>query len=142
MKAIAGDLKAGTDVRFAAGKLQIQNGIFSYERVALEDVSSFQVVTEENKASILGKVGWGAVGAIALGPLGLLAGVLGGGNRRDRVMAVEFRDGRRVLLKGNAKDVEQFTAGAFNNQTRKIQTIEARPAERIDPPMKGPWDEL
>lgn len=141
MKAIAGDLKAGTDVRFAGGRLQIQKGMFSFERVQLEDVASFEVVTEENKASILGKVGWGAVGALALGPLGLLAGVLGGGNRRDRVMAVEFRDGRRILLKGNAKDVEQFTAGTFNNHTRKVQTIEARPAERIDPPMgKGPWD--
>lgn len=135
MKVLAGDYKKDCDVRFAGDRLQIQKGIFSYEYIALVDISDFQIVTEENKTSILGKVGWGAVGAIALGPLGLLAGVIGGGNRQDRVMALETRDGKRVLLKGNAKDVEKFTAATFNNHTRKIQTIEGRAEKRIDPPM-------
>lgn len=141
MKTLAGDYKKDCDVRFAGGRLQVQKGIFSFEYIDLADISSFEVVTEDNKASIMGKVGWGAVGAIALGPLGLLAGVIGGGNRRDRVMAIETRHGKRVLLKGSAKDVEQFTAATFNNHTRKVQTIEGHAADRIDPPMiKGPWD--
>ncbi|MEQ8448246.1 MAG: hypothetical protein RIB97_01030 [Nitratireductor sp.] len=136
MTVLAGDYKKDCDVRFAGDRLQIQKGIFSFEHINVADTSSFEVVTEENRASILGKVGWGAVGALALGPLGLLAGVIGGGNRRDRVMLIETRDGKRLLLKGGAKDVEKFTATTFNNHTRKVRTIEWHAAERIDPPME------
>lgn len=103
MKVLAGDFKKGCDVRFAGERLQIQKGIFSFLYIDLADIASFDVVTEDNRMSILGKVGWGAVGAVALGPLGLLAGVIGGGNRRDRVMAIETRDGRRLLLKGRRR---------------------------------------
>lgn len=136
MKVLAGDYKKDCDVRFSGARLQIQKSIFSFDYIDLADVSSFAVVTEENKASIVGKVGWGAVGAIALGPLGLLAGVIGGGNRRDRVMVVEIRDGRRILLKGDAKDVERFTTATFNNHTRQVQTIEGHRTDRIDPPLE------
>lgn len=116
MKVLAGDWKAGCGVMLAGPRLQFQRGTFSFDYVAFSDIDTFDVVTEENRASIFGKVGWGAVGAIALGPLGLLAGVLGGGNRRERVMVMRTIDGRRAMIKGTAKDVERIKAAMFGRE--------------------------
>ena len=133
MKVLAGDYKKDCGILFAGDKLQIQKSTFSFDYIKLSDIVNFQIVTEENKASILGKVGWGAVGVIALGPLGLLAGVLGGGNKRERVMAIESRDGRKLLLKGNSKDAEKLTAATFNNDQAEAKLIEGSAQGRIEP---------
>lgn len=113
LKVLAGDWKQGINVIRTATDIQFQNSAWKFEKIPLRDVSSFDIVTENNRASIMGKVGWGALGAVALGPIGLLAGVLGGGNKKDRVMAISFSDGRKVLLKGDAKDAEALTAATF-----------------------------
>ncbi|WP_313030492.1 hypothetical protein [Brucella sp.] len=114
MKVLAGDWKEGINVLVGPNGVVFQKGVFRNERVPLSEIANFDMVTEENKASILGKVGWGAAGAIVLGPLGLLAGVLGGGNKKDRVMAVRFKDGRKALIKGGPKDVEAFNKYTFS----------------------------
>ena len=81
----------------------------------LDQIESVDLVTQENKTSVLGKAGWGAVGAIALGPLGLLAGVLGGGNKSMMIMAVKFKNGRKVLLQGKSKDMQPLLGAAFTS---------------------------
>jgi threonine dehydrogenase-like Zn-dependent dehydrogenase len=120
MKVLAGDWKVDGPVivvknsRGQLKELHLPVGVWKSDKMKPQDIASFEIVTEENKASVMGKLGWGAVGAIALGPLGLLAGVLAGGNRRDRVMVLTFKDSRRAMLKGNAKDAEMLQAAAFN----------------------------
>lgn len=139
MKVLAGDWKEDSPVVIKKdwlGKpegLLISIGVFKHETMKFSDLVNFELVTEENKASILGKVGWGAVGAIALGPVGLLAGVLGGGNKRDRVMVLEFRDGRSLMLKGSAKDAELLMAKSFGNRRAELKVVEAAPIEKIEP---------
>ncbi|WP_185982978.1 hypothetical protein [Aureimonas mangrovi] len=113
MKLLAGDWKSEINVLLNNREFAFQNSLLKFERIALEEVAEFDVVTEENKASIAGKLGWGALGAIALGPLGLLAGVLGGGNRQERIISVSFKDGRKALLKGTSKEVQILTASTF-----------------------------
>lgn len=124
MKVLAGDWKEGINVLAGPKGVVFQKGLFSNERVPLDVISNFDLVTEENKASILGKVGWGAAGAFLLGPVGLLAGVLGGGNKKHRIMSIRFSDGRKVLLKGSPKDVETFVKLTFNKQSADVQRIE------------------
>lgn len=120
MKVLAGDWKADAPVivvknsRGQLKELHMPVGVWKSDKLKPEDIVGFEIVTEENKASVLGKLGWGAVGAIALGPLGLLAGVLAGGNRRDRVMVLTFTGNRRAMLKGNARDAEMLQTAAFN----------------------------
>jgi hypothetical protein len=61
-------------------------------------IKSADLVTEENKKSFVGAAGWGLVGDMAFGPLGMLAGVLLGGNKKEVCVAVEFYDGRRCMV--------------------------------------------
>ena len=76
------------------------------------------VLTEESKTSILGKAGWGAVGAIALGPLGLLAGVLGGGRSKEICVACELDDGRKFIATASASEYQDLLKSVFNNKKR------------------------
>jgi hypothetical protein len=46
------------------------------------------LVTEENKKKFLSSAGWGLVGGALLGPVGLVAGALAGGNRKEISFAV------------------------------------------------------
>lgn len=61
------------------------------------DIEELEVASEQNVKRMGGAIGWGAVGALALGPLGLLAGVLSGGNRKDVTFVVRFKDDRKLL---------------------------------------------
>lgn len=93
--------------------LVLTRGMFQSDKLRKESIVSVDLINEENQKSIAGKLGWGAVGAIALGPLGLLAGVLGGGNKNIMVVAVSFRDGRKVLLQGKSNELMPLIGAAF-----------------------------
>ncbi len=74
---------------------------FSKELVSygIEKVDELEEISEENKAKVLSAVGWGAIGALALGPVGLLAGLFLGGRREKKVVfVVKFKDGKRALI--------------------------------------------
>lgn len=139
MKILAGNWAENTPItvkKSFTGKWQelwFSSGLFRIEKMPLSDIVEFQIVTEENKASILGKVGWGAAGLLVLGPLGLLAGVLGGGNKRDRVMIIKTRDSRSAMIKGNSADAEAMMAATFGNKPGEMMTIEGKSQGRIEP---------
>ncbi len=121
LKILAGDFKEGTLVMVMTQGIIKQKKYITFaegwsmkpEKLFAEDLLSVDLVTEENKTSIMGKVGWGAVGGLALGPLGLLAGVLGGGNRSKKVVAVALKDGRKALISGKPKDIQELLALGF-----------------------------
>jgi len=122
MKLLAGDWKAGTDVivkRSLTGRwkeLLLSRGFLRTDRVFMNEIANCTLVTQENQTSILGKVGWGAVGAVALGPLGLLAGVMGGGNYSYRVVVIETTDGRKAMVRCSAAEAEALLAASFDHQ--------------------------
>ena len=119
IKVLGGDWKESSPVairRSLTGKfdaLIITKGLFQTDKVKRDDLLSADIVTAENQTSIAGKLGWGAVGGVALGPLGLLAGVLGGGNKQTMVVAVALKDGRKVLLQGKSKELLPLLGAAF-----------------------------
>ncbi len=88
-----------------------------------EHLISAEILTEESKSSIMGKAGWGAIGAIALGPLGLLAGVLGGGRSKEICVACEFDDGRKFIATASPSEHRDLMKFAFNNQKLKRSVI-------------------
>jgi hypothetical protein len=61
--------------------VQVQKPGFwpSSERFPLSALVHLEVASEENVKRLGGTVGWGITGAILLGPVGLLAGLLPGG---------------------------------------------------------------
>ncbi|KQQ36723.1 hypothetical protein ASG19_10005 [Rhizobium sp. Leaf306] len=107
IKVLAGDWEPGTACIFEPAffgkpdRIRLAR-VFGPEYPA-DEVVSIHVVTEQNSTSILKKAGWGLIGSAVLGPVGLLAGVLGGGNRHEKIVAIEFADGKRALLQCGAK---------------------------------------
>ena len=53
------------------------------------NIALIEQITEDNKNKVLSKAGWSTLGAIALGPVGLLAGLLMGGRTKYICMAVK-----------------------------------------------------
>lgn len=68
-----------------------------------------EIVTEENKVNFTGALGWGAVGGILTGGIGLLAGALLGGRGKSTVCALKFKDGSQFLVSGKPKDIAKLT---------------------------------
>lgn len=68
------------------------------------DLESCEIVTDENKVNFTGALGWGAVGGVLTGGIGLLAGALLGGRGKQTVCAVRFSDGTQFLVSGKTKD--------------------------------------
>ncbi len=109
-----------------AKSISLFRGTFAHDKVSVDEIESADLVTQENQASIAGKLGWGAVGAVALGPLGLLAGVLGGGNKSSMVVAIKFKDGRAVLLEGKSKDMQPILGAGFSALAKSHSNSQVR----------------
>jgi hypothetical protein len=69
----------------------------------LYNLESLEVATQENVKSIAAKIGWGIAGAAILGPVGLLAGVLGGGNKTEITFLAHFSDGKNLIATTDPK---------------------------------------
>lgn len=111
-KIIAGDYKDWTDFT-TGGKLELlqpKPKLFGKnETVKLsEEIASVEIVTEENKTSFVGKAGLGLVGAVALGPLGAIAGILAGGNSKEVCFMCTLKDGKKFMAIADNKTYQKF----------------------------------
>lgn len=84
-----------------------------YVHYHMSRVTELEEVSEHNKVRVLGAAGWGAVGALALGPAGLLAGLILGGRGKAVVFAVCFDDDRRALVQADQKTWTKIVAARF-----------------------------
>lgn len=112
---LAGDFKPGHH-SFTWGNFNMpQKGFWSSdEKIPIAEVNSFEKASEESTKSMAGKVGMGVAGAALLGPVGLLAGTLAGGEKKHVVFVCEFKDGRRFLGKAKQKDFETLMTATFD----------------------------
>ncbi len=62
--------------------LKTEEHSFLGETIPITELETVEVATEESVKKLGGTVGWGAAGALILGPVGLLAGLLLGGKRK------------------------------------------------------------
>ena len=133
MKYIAGDFPKNTGISLG----QLVWGWGNSKCVKINDhLISAEVLTEESKTSILGKAGWGAVGAIALGPLGLLAGVLGGGRSKEICVACELDDGRKFIATASASEHQSLLKNVFNNKKRLVPQTSIQFCEKCGSPRQ------
>lgn len=119
MKYIAGDFPEITKI--SCGQLVWGWGNEKCAKLT-DHLISAEILTEESKSSIMGKAGWGAIGAIALGPLGLLAGVLGGGHSKEICVACEFTDGRKFIATVSPSEHRDLMKIAFDNKKKLSPT--------------------
>src|SRR4051812_39393751 len=99
---LAGDFPAGTELAESSDGLVLllpaKGFVISRDRVVVGDeVTSAEKVTEENKAAVMPKLGWGAAGLVALGPLGALAGLILGGRHTEVCVLVHLRSGKKFM---------------------------------------------
>lgn len=101
-KVIGGDLPTQTTFTSFLGinmlSIPREGTFFKSDDYDLKDkIIKCEHVTEENKNKVLAKAGWATLGAVALGPFGLLAGLLMGGKTKNIVVAIKLLDGREFL---------------------------------------------
>ena len=123
MKVLAGDFKTssanGARADFHFGRFSFPDPEVDFAwlpkhvHYTMSDVDDLDEVSEENKVQVLGAAGWGTVGALALGPVGLLAGLVLGGRGKKVVFAVKFNDGKRALVEVNQKVWKKIVVARF-----------------------------
>ena len=89
---------------------------FMGEKIHKNQLVSVEIATEENVKKLGGTLGWGGVGGVLLGPVGLLAGLMLGGKKKKITFAALFSDGRKLLATTDSKTFTQLQAAAFSNQ--------------------------
>jgi hypothetical protein len=121
------------------GKIKIHSGDFSVSsfdfngseftssltntRLKISDIVELALASEENVKKVGGTLLGAAAGAVLLGPLGLLVGLLTSGNKKESTFIAIFSDGRKMLATAEASDyakiqfkyLETYRANAQKN---------------------------
>src|SRR5690606_36515607 len=93
--------------------LMKNEGKFLREKIFITEVAELEVASEESVKRIGGTVGWGAVGGVLLGPVGLLAGLLAGGRGKDVTFVCKLKDGRKFMATAPSKVYTELSAVRF-----------------------------
>ena len=88
-------------------------GIFLKETIPATQISEVAMATEEEVKRLGGTIGWGVTGAVLLGPVGLLAGLLAGGRGKNVTFICKFKDGRKFLGTARSKTYTKILATQF-----------------------------
>jgi hypothetical protein len=81
--------------------------------VLFSDLASVELASEDAVKRVGGTVGWGVAGAVLLGPVGLLAGLLAGGRGKDVTFVGVHKDERKFLATTDSKTFTKISAALF-----------------------------
>jgi hypothetical protein len=111
---IAGDF-GERDFSFSSGafKLPWKENIWDGEKLPVSQLDEIEIASEESVKKIGGTLGWGAVGGFMLGPLGLFAGLMVGGKKKEITFVAKFKDGRKLLATTDHKTYKQIIGAIF-----------------------------
>ena len=114
IKVHAGDfLKGDGQYSFGALILMTEEHKFLGETIPITKLETVDIATEESVKKLGGTIGWGAAGAVILGPVGLLAGLLLGGKKKEVTFVAKFKDGRKLLASTDSKTFTKLQAAVF-----------------------------
>lgn len=114
VKVHAGDfIKGEGQISFGSLTLKTEQHSWVGEAIPFSALETVEVASEESVKRIGGTVGWGAAGAVILGPVGLLAGLLLGGKKKDVTFVAKFKDGRKLLATTDNKSFTKLQAAVF-----------------------------
>lgn len=80
------------------------------DRVDPASVVALDVASEDSVKKIGGSLGWGVAGGVLMGPLGLIAGAILGGNRKDVTFIAELSEGRKFMATTDSKTYTELQA--------------------------------
>lgn len=92
---VGGNFGTGTAHLVSGAKINLPG--YGSGAIPLHRIESVEVATEQSVKRLSGTLGWGAVGAVALGPIGMLAGLLAGGKSKE-VSFIAVLEGGWVLV--------------------------------------------
>ena len=119
LNVLAGDFKITSKYSywFNGYFLMKRNGKFFREKIYPKQIESVQLASEEAVISLGGAAAFGTAGAVLLGPVGLLAGLVLGGRGKDTTFICKLLDGRKFMATARTrvyKDLErQLMARSF-----------------------------
>ena len=121
IKVHAGDFKTGNEHQFIKNffLLKTKNKFFR-EKISVDKIEKIEIANEENVKRLTGMIGMGVVGAVLLGPVGLLVGILAGGHGKTITFICEFKDGRKFLGSTPYKVYQDMTANIYLKGTNGI----------------------
>lgn len=122
-----GDFLPG-DARYTGGCLFLRTPAHRFvgEKIPLSKVVSVEAITQENKKTLAGTVGWGAVGAVVAGPLGLLAGALVGGQNSQVTFVLILLDGRKAVATTDHATYAALLGAVVTNQQKPTKPVKRR----------------
>ncbi|MFC1567472.1 hypothetical protein ACFL3R_01375 [Thermodesulfobacteriota bacterium] len=101
---------------FTRGKGSFFLGTFTFfdgETAEAMDIERIDIATEENVKKLGGTVGWGVAGGVLFGPVGLLAGLLLGGRKKEVTLIVVFEDGLKFIATTDSKTYKRILESTF-----------------------------
>ena len=106
-----------------------KNGKFRVIRVD-KDLEVWEQITEENKFKFGPSMGWGFLGAVILGPIGAIAGILLKGRAKQCTVACVFTESRRCAIEMSPEEFTtfQFAAPAGSD----VESIRAEAAKLVE----------
>ena len=114
VKIHAGDFLKGDGVySFGSLVLRTKEHSFVGESIRVTRLEKVEIATEESVKKIGGTIGWGVTGAVIFGPVGLLAGLLLGGKKKEVTFVAKLRDGRKLLATTDSKIFTKLQAAVF-----------------------------
>lgn len=107
-----GDFKTGQRSNLVGDQylLMVRKDKWFREKIPLKDVASVEEQNSQSVQRLSGVAGFAAVGALALGPVGLLAGLLGG-KGTDITFLCTLKDGRRFLATSSSAAFNRLKGG-------------------------------
>jgi hypothetical protein len=103
-----------------------------HEKIHASEIASLEVVGQATGKSFGGSAAAGLAGGLLLGPVGLVAGALAGGNKDAVTFQLTLRDGRRVLGSAKPTAFQALQAAEFD-----CRGMEPPPRKPEPPPQTG-----
>lgn len=133
IKILAGDFLEGNgSFTWGSFTLRTRKHNFSGETISANQIETIDIATEENVKKLGGTVGWGLAGAAILGPVGLLAGLLLGGKKKEVVFIIKFRDNRKLLASSDIGTYTKIQSASFGKNNIKTEPITVSQKSELD----------
>jgi hypothetical protein len=100
---------AATMARSSTTKHMWKGETYSFAK----DVESVDLLDEESVKKLAGTAAWGVAGAVLLGPLGAIGGMLVGGNKREVAFVCHLKDGQKFMAITDSGTWKKIIAATF-----------------------------
>lgn len=94
-------------------RLYTEKHSFLGEKISGKELEVVEIANEESVKKVGGAIGFGILGGALLGPVGLLAGLLAGGQKKEVTFIAKFKDGRKLLATTDSKTFIEIQAAIF-----------------------------